>query len=66
LVIGLTTTVTVLAIAFVVVRIAHAVGIPVGNGPNAGRAIGAVGTLLTMGITALLLTYHVLTYQVLA
>lgn len=64
LLIGSTTAVMVLATAFVVVRIAHAVGISMGDGLNAGRAIGAFGTLLTMGITAVLLTYHVLTYQV--
>ena len=34
-------------IAFVVVRIAHAIGLTLGDGPNAARFIGASGTALT-------------------
>lgn len=33
--------------AFVVARLAHAYGLSQGSGPNAGRAVGALGTLLS-------------------
>lgn len=31
---------------FVVARVAHAIGLSQGSGPNAGRAVGALGTLI--------------------
>ncbi len=51
--IGSTLTVVLIAAAFVVVRIAHAVGLSLGDGPNAARFIGAFGTLVTMSGTAI-------------
>lgn len=45
-----------LGVAFVAVRIAHAVGLTMGAGANAPRAVGALGTvLLSLGATLHLL-----------
>lgn len=43
---GSSIVVAIFGAGFVFARIAHAVGLTVGDGPNAGRAIGAFGTLL--------------------
>ena len=45
-----------LGAAFVAVRISHAVGLSLGTGPNAARAIGAFGTVLcSLGATGFLI-----------
>ena len=44
---GSTTFVLSLGIAFVVVRVAHAIGLSLGSEPNPARVIGAFGTLVS-------------------
>lgn len=43
--------------AFVVARVAHAIGLSQGAGPNAGRAVGALGTLICGAAAAGYLVY---------
>lgn len=45
---------------FVVIRVSHAVGLSLEDGSNAARALGAVGTVVSMGATALYLAYLVI------
>ena len=49
---GSTTLVLTLGVAFIVVRVAHAIGLSMGAGANPPRAIGAFGTLITGVIAA--------------
>jgi len=46
MVIGSTYVVAAMGGAFLLVRIAHAIGLTIGEGPNAFRFIGAFGTML--------------------
>ena len=56
---GSTTVVLVLGVSFLIVRIAHAIGLSLGGGANPPRAIGAFGTLLAGIGAATYLAYGV-------
>ena len=54
---GSTTLVLALGVSFIVVRVAHAIGLTMGTGANAPRAIGAFGTLLAGVVVAVYVAY---------
>lgn len=57
---GSTNVILSLGVIFIIVRIAHAIGLSMGGGANAPRAVGAFGTLLTGVGAAVYATYAAL------
>ncbi len=57
---GSTMAVAIIGATFVVVRVSHAIGLSLGDGPNAARALGAFGTLISMSAAAIYLAYLVI------
>ena len=57
---GSTNVILSLGVIFIIVRIAHAIGLSMGGGANAPRAVGVFGTLLTGVGAAVYATYAAL------